>query len=401
MQVKEANAAFYGPLIQNYILSGLDAGADLEGLTPEERTAMIDKRLNAVKSFPSLPETQQKVAKLDDLDPPKKWAAAIDGDLPTKTVILKILNSASYGFRSRVETIEQAVALASAKTIREIVTACQIRQIFSKTSEKTIEQFWRHSLAVAFLAKLLALPADPASQSRQQKTEFDRYGLEDEEQVALKEVALWEKFDLPDGCDTFTAGLLHDMGKVTMLMCLEGSLELVMAVIESEVQDAQENGKMWTGTAIEVERFLMKDMDHQVIGGRLAQSWEIDSNLQQVIEHHHDVGENAPGLLKLIAFADMAANCLFPYPAADTQHPFPQLFARIDTAVKKSSKRGVAAVDQAISEEIFEDLVEVMSRIQPATHLWEMADFKSFFRLAYMIAPRIKSATIAFLQLTG
>ena len=108
-------------------------------------------------------------------------------------------------------------------------------------------------------------------------------------------MALWEKFDLPDGCDTFTAGLLHDMGKVTMLMCLEGSLELVMAVIESEVHDAQENGKMWTGTAIEVERFLMKDMDHQVIGGRLAQSWEIDSNLQQVIEHHHEVGENAPG----------------------------------------------------------------------------------------------------------
>ena len=43
VQAKEANAAFYGPLIQNYILSGLDAGADLEGLTPEERTAMIDK----------------------------------------------------------------------------------------------------------------------------------------------------------------------------------------------------------------------------------------------------------------------------------------------------------------------------------------------------------------------
>ena len=42
-----------------------------------------------------------------------------------------------------------------------------------------------------------------------------------------------------------------------------------MAVIESEVQDAQESGKMWTGAAIEVERFLMNDMDHRVIGGRL------------------------------------------------------------------------------------------------------------------------------------
>ena len=29
-----------------------------------------------------------------------------------------------------------------------------------------------------------------------------------------------------------------------------------MAVIESEVQDAQESGKMWAGAAIEIERFL-------------------------------------------------------------------------------------------------------------------------------------------------
>ena len=73
-----------------------------------------------------------------------------------------------------------------------------------------------------------------------------------------------------------------------------------MAVIESEVQDAQESGKMRTGAAIEVERFLMNDMDHRVIGGRLAESWGIDTELQQVITHHHDVGDKAPGLLKLI-----------------------------------------------------------------------------------------------------
>ena len=80
---------------------------------------------------------------------------------------------------------------------------------------------------------------------------------------------------------------------------------------------------MWTGAAIEVERFLMNDMDHRVIGGRLAESWGIDTELQQVITHHHDVGENAPGLLKLIAFADMAASCLFPYPAGTLSTPSP------------------------------------------------------------------------------
>ena len=41
--------------------------------------------------------------------------------------------------KERFQHESAQVALASAKTIREIVTACQIRQIFSKTSEKTIE----------------------------------------------------------------------------------------------------------------------------------------------------------------------------------------------------------------------------------------------------------------------
>ena len=92
----------------------------------------------------------------------------------------------------------------------------------------------------------------------------------------------------------------------------------------------------------------MNDMDHRVIGGRQAESWGIDTALQQVITHHR----NAPDLSKLIAFGEMAANCLFPYPALDTQHPFPKFFTRIDKAVKKSTKRGAAAGEQAIRRDL-------------------------------------------------
>ena len=400
---KDATEGFYEPLIRQYILSGVSAGTDLESMTPEERAVMIDKRLDAVNSFPSLPETQRKVAELDDLDPPKKWSEAIDPDVPTKTVILKMLNSARYGFRSRVETIDQAVALASARTIREIVSACQIRQIFQKTSETTIDQFWRHSLAVAFYCKLFSLPADPAQQDSQQKTEFGRYQLDDEEEHAevLIEGQLWSKFTLGEKDDTFTAGLLHDVGKVTMLMCLEDSLELVLALIESEFQEAEEGDHMWAKEVIEIERFLMKDIDHQVIGRRLADKWEVEDSIQTAITRHHDINEHSPDLVKLVGLANVAANCLYLYPATESQHPFPRLFERIDKAVKKSSKKGAAAVEEAINEEVFEDLVDVISRMQIPTVLWELIDFKTFFKMAYVLSPKIKSSTIGFLQQTA
>ena len=400
--IQDADETFFQPLIKEYVLSGLPAAVDLENMTPEERARMIDKRLDAVNSFPSLPETQRKVAELDDLDPPRKWAEAIDPDMPTKTVILRMLNSARYGFRSRVETIDQAVALASAKTIREIVMACQIRQIFEKTTETTIDQFWRHSLAVGFFAKLFSLPADPSQQDSQQKAEFERYRLEDEQVQLMREVQLWSKLTLGEAdADPFTSGLLHDIGKITMLMCMEDSLELILALIESEVQDARGEGKLWARTVRDVERFLMKDLDHTVIGGRLAEHWEVDASMQMVIRDHHEVQEHSPDLLKLVSLANMAANCLFPYPATDTQHPFPQLLARIDEAVKKSGKKGAEAVDEAISEVIFEDLVDVLDRLEIPGHVWELVDFKSFFKLVQVVSPSIKRATVGFLQQTG
>ena len=399
---QKADAAFFEPIVQDYVLSGVEISGDLESTSSEERAQMVDQRLDAVDKFPSLPATQRKVAELDDMDPPKKWAVAIEPDVPTKTVILRILNSARYGLRSRVEEIDKAVTLASAKTIREIVTACQIRQIFQKTAENTIDQFWRHSLATAFYTTLFSLPADPAVQTSQQKTEFERYQFEAEEVKIIQEIRLWEAFDLGDKDDTFTAGLLHDVGKVTMIMCLEDSLKLVTTLIDAEAEEAKAEGRLWAQPLIEVERFLMKDIDHQVIGSRLAEKWELDPGVEQVVGNHHNIHEDSPPILKLVALADLAANCLFPYPAKDDQHPFPQIFARIEEALQNKSDSSVhEAVDEVIGQDVFEDLVDVLSRLEISECLWELIDVKTFFKLCYLTSPKIKSASMAFLQQTA
>jgi HD-like signal output (HDOD) protein len=401
VMASKADGDYFEPIVKDYVISGMSVGADIERMSPEERGQMIDARLDAVNKFPSLPETQRKVAALDDLDSPKKWAEAIDPDIPTRTVILRILNSARYGFRSRVEEIDKAVALASSKTIREIVTACQMRQIFQKTAAGSIDQFWRHSFATAFFAKMFSLPADPTEQSSQQKTEFERYQLDEEQVAGLQEAELWKQFELDKKDDPFTAALLHDIGKITMIMCLEGSLELINTLIESEAEEAKSNGEIWAKGVIDVERFLMKDIDHQVIGARLADKWELEPGIAQVVGHHHTIHENSPHILKLVALADLAGNCLYPYPG-EKYHPFPELFARIEKGVK--SKGGMSldeAVDDVIGQDIFEDLVEVLNKLEISEHLWELIDFKTFFKICYITSPKIKSSAIAFLQLTA
>ena len=52
-------------------------------------------------------------------------------------------------------------------------------------------------------------------------------------------------------------------------------------------------------------------------------------------------------------------------------------------------------------QDVFEDLVDVLSRLDISEHLWELIDFKTFFKLCYLTSPKIKSASIAFLQQTA
>lgn len=132
---QNATEPFFKPVIREHVLPGIGADNELAGMSPEERAETNEKRLQAAKQFPSLTETQQNMAKLDDMDNPKKWAEAINPDVLTRTVILRTLNSPYCGFHSRVATIEQAVQLASARTGREIVLACQIRHSSRKLTK--------------------------------------------------------------------------------------------------------------------------------------------------------------------------------------------------------------------------------------------------------------------------
>ena len=80
----------------------------------------------------------------------------------------------------------------------------------------------------------------------------------------------------------------------------------------------------------------------------------MDDSLQAVVTRLHDIQEHSPGIVKAVAFANMAANCLFPYPATETQHPFPQLFARIDASGQEViQERTAKPIEEAINEEIF------------------------------------------------
>lgn len=173
-------------------------------------------------------------------------------------------------------------------------------------------------------------------------------------------------------------------------------------MIDAEFQEHKSEGKIWARSILDIERFLMKDVDHQVIGRRLAEKWEMPDSVRQVIGFHHDVQEQSPDLIKLVALANLAASTLFPYPATEAQHPFPILFEKIEQELKKKTANSMSkAVVEVLSQDVFEDLVDVLTRLDIPTPIWEIVDFRTFFQLCFMVSPQIKSAAVGFLQQTG
>ena len=59
------------------------------------------------------------------------------------------------------------------------------------------------------------------------------------------------------------------------------------------------------------------------------------------------------------------------------------------------------AVDETIRQNVFEDLIDVLNRLDISEHLWELIDFKTFFKLSYLTSSKIRSASISFLQQTA
>ncbi len=194
----------------------------------------------------------------------RDFAELIRTDVGLTVALLKLANSAYFGLRRAVGTVEQAVSLLGRQKMTEVViTASFARVIPSEIPGYGIraEEFWRHNVATAVIATALAA----------------HVGRE--------------------APDIFTAALLHDCGKLLIGPMLEARLDAAGAP-QGEASYC-------------VERDLL-GMDHGLVGAVLARKWRLPYATRWATRWHHDPTSapwfTDPGLVGIVHIAAAVAH---------------------------------------------------------------------------------------------
>lgn len=207
----------------------------------------------------------------------------IGRDVSMTANVLKLVNSAFFGARQEVTTVERAVAYLGLDTLGAIVLAHSTFKgsVLSVISGFSLEALWQHSLEVATTARALAL---------------------------------YEKLSQSRADEAFLAGMLHDVGKV------------VFATRAVPMPDGS--------SASDEQALAQMECHHAEVGAYLLGLWGFPNPIIEAVAFHHapsETGGEGLCLPKLIHIADRLVHQRRAQAPPPPEHGLePQLLEKLD-----------------------------------------------------------------------
>ena len=217
-----------------------------------------------VKAFPSMPGAAAKLLSL--LDNPDTTVSQIERILryePGLTAnILKLTNSAYFGLPSKVGSVKHAVVLLGWKRLIQLIMASCMSAIMNRSVpgyDLPPGGLWRHSIAVSVAAE-----------------------------------GLMKQLKLPMDDETFTAALVHDLGK----LILGGSIKDDVKTIELAASE---------GVPFEVAEHMVLGTDHAEIGAQVLSNWSFPPEIVSAVRWHHepDSADETSTLIDIVHVANV------------------------------------------------------------------------------------------------
>ena len=192
----------------------------------------------------SLPESYQRISDIIDRRDSSSdlIASVVSEDAGITSRVLRLVNSAFFGFPGKIDTVSHAITLVGTEQLRDLALAtCVIRMFEGIPSQHvSMRSFWSHSIACGIGARILAM--------RCREENVERY---------------------------FVAGLLHDIGSMVIY-----------------TQEPRKSARLLKRCAKSHE--LMHKVEHSVygfdhadVGGEMIDLWRLPDSLAEPVRCHH------------------------------------------------------------------------------------------------------------------
>jgi putative nucleotidyltransferase with HDIG domain len=215
-------------------------------------------RIENISALPTVPGMLKRISAI--IEKPRitldEIGHFVSNDPALTTKVLKMVNSAAYGFPGRISSVSHAIMLLGLNVVKGLLLGISVFEIM----EKVMSGLWNHSLGVAVASRAIA----------------EKKGLKDPEDISI-------------------AGLLHDLGKVILMLEYQEQYEAAL-------QESREKGI----SIYEAEKIMFSD-PHSNVGLWLSEKWRFPKNLIEVIAYHHspNLAKTAPMETAVVHMADI------------------------------------------------------------------------------------------------
>ena len=246
-----------------------------------ELVARLEQKVLAlVGNMPTLPDVATRAIAVAD-DPNTKFAdfaSLIEGDVAIATSLLRVANSAIYSGGAQAAKLHQAVVRLGMFQCKNLIVAVGMKGLIWKMAgdeKKQCEALWHHGYVTGTLCHQLSRAF----------------------RLMLDEAA-------------FSAGLLHDLGRILLLLADPECFQRAGAMDFQEAPGVLERERAAIG------------IDHCALGGWFGEHSNLPDTLLQAMRLHHDPASlEANNLVALVATADHMANHLQRGEPIDTYNP--------------------------------------------------------------------------------
>lgn len=175
--------------------------------------------------------------------PLEEIADTLSRDQGLTAKVLTMANSAFYGLQQEVTTVSRAIAVLGLNEVRSLILAVGVKALTQHKNfpkEFGVSDYWQHQLSVAIIARHLAPLMGGV-----------------------------------DGDNLFTAGVLHDLGKLLTALHRADDWRAIDALTrEQRVSYSEAEEEYW-------------GIEHGVLGSMVLGSWNLPVEITEPVNWHH------------------------------------------------------------------------------------------------------------------